>query len=179
MMAQFKSFGFTSTQKTLMAGLQEHDAAFFNGVMLSLALGSLSYYLYAVAAGGKTYTEMMNAGPDKWADEAISRSGVTAIFDEAQRLATRVPLLQKYASFSGHSTTRRGGGDLVSETLGPSFDLLQRAYKVGTEIDSPTKSTLHTVRTLLPLQNVFYLRRLIDKVEEAAGSGLPKKRSAR
>ena len=179
MIAQFKSFGMTSTQKTLMAGLQEHDLAFFNGVMSSLALGALSYYLYGVASGGKTYTEMMNAGPDKWADEAISRSGVTGIFDEVQRIANRVPLLQKYASFSGKQTTRRGGGDLVSETLGPSFDLLQRAYKIGTEIDQPTKSTLHTVRTLLPLQNVFYLRQLLDKVEQFAGSGLPEKRSAK
>lgn len=177
MIAQFKSFGMTSTQKTLMAGLQEHDLAFFNGVMSSLALGALSYYLYGVASGGKTYEEMMNAGPDKWADEAISRSGVTGVFDEVQRIANRVPLLQKYASFSGKQTTRRGGGDLVSETLGPSFDLLQRAYKIGTEIDQPTKSTLHTVRTLLPLQNVFYLRRLLDKVEQFAGSGLPERRA--
>lgn len=178
MMAQFKSFGFTSTQKTLMAGLQEHDLAFMNGVISSLALGALSYYLYGVFTGGKTYTEMMNAGPDKWADEAISRSGVTAIFDEAQRISARVPLLQKYTSFSGRQTTRRGGGDLASEILGPSFDALSRVTKIASEIDSPTKSTLHTVRTLLPLQNIFYLRQLLDKVEAAAGSKLPKKRSA-
>lgn len=176
MVAQFKSFGFTSTQKTLMAGLQEHDLAFFNGVAASLALGALSYYLYATIAGGKTYEEMMNAGPDKWADEAISRSGVTGIFDEAQRIANRIPLLQQYASFSGKQTTRRGGGGLVGETLGPSFDLLERVFKVTTEIDEPTKSTLRTIRTLLPLQNVFYLRQLLDKIEEAAGSGLPDRR---
>ncbi len=178
MMAQFKSFGFTSTQKTLMAGLQEHDLAFMNGVISSLALGALSYYLYGVFTGGKTYTEMMNAGLDKWADEAISRSGVTAIFDEAQRISARVSLLQKYTSFSGRQTTRRGGGDLASEILGPSFDALSRVTKIASEIDSPTKSTLHTVRTLLPLQNIFYLRQLLDKVEAAAGSKLPKKRSA-
>ena len=179
LLAQFKSYGLTSTQKTVMAGLQEHDLATMNGIISSLALGALSYYLYATAAGGKTYEEMMNAGPDKWADEAISRSGVTGIFDEMQRIATRVPMLQNYASFSGRSTTRRGGNNLASEILGPSFDLMQKAIKLGTEADDPTKSTLHTVRSMLWMQNLFYIRRLLDQVEKAAGSNLPDKRSAK
>ena len=179
LLAQFKSYGLTSTQKTVMAGLQEHDLATVNGIMSSLALGALSYYLYAKATGGKTETEMMNAGVDKWADEAISRSGITGIFDEFQRMATRVPMLQNYASFSGRTTTRRGGGDLSGEILGPSFDLMSRALKIGTEIDEPTKGTLHTVRTMMWLQNVFYIRQLLDKVEEAAGSGLPEKRRSK
>lgn len=183
LVAQFRSFGLSSTQKTLMAGLQEHDAAFLNGAMVSLALGAVSYYLWAVAAGGKSYDEMNAALHDldgegwrKFADEAISRSGLTGVFDEVQRAAQKVPLIKKYASFSGKGSTRRGGSGLLGETLGPSFDLLGKAYDLGTEADQPTKATLHKLRQMLPFQNVFYLRRLLDLVEAAAGQNLPERR---
>lgn len=183
LVAQFRSFGLSSTQKTLMAGLQEHDAAFLNGAMVSLALGAFSYYLWAVAAGGKSYEEMNNAlhdlngkGWEKFADEAISRSGLTGVFDEVQRTAQKVPLIKKYASFSGRGSTRRGGAGLMGEALGPSFDLLGKAMDIGTEMDEPTKATLHKVRQMLPFQNVFYLRQLLDLVENAAGQNLPERR---
>lgn len=179
MLAQFKSFGLVSTQKTLMAGLQEHDAAFFNGVMVSLALGAMSYFLWAIAVGGDAEQEMWNSieegNWEKWADEAISRSGVTAVFDQVQRVAERLPLFRKYANFSGNPSTRRDSGDLVEATLGPSFDLLEKAYRVIGEVDEPTKSTLHQLRLMMPFQNLFYFRQLLDKVEDAAP--LPERRT--
>ncbi|HEX2242218.1 MAG TPA: hypothetical protein VHK27_02975, partial [Gammaproteobacteria bacterium] len=168
MLAQFKSFAMSSTSKTLMAGLQQRDMAFVNGVMVSLALGALSYYLWAVSAGGKSYTEMMNAGPDKWADEAIQRSGVLTVFGEIQRIGERIPLTQPYTSFSGTRSTRRGGGGLVEALAGPSFDFGSTLADILTNIDDPTKSTVHDVRTLMPYQNLFLFRQALDAVEEAA-----------
>jgi len=175
LIAQFKSFGLSSTQKTLMAGLQAHDAAFVNGMMISLALGGVSYYLASMASGGDAQTEMENAGPDKWIDEMISRSGLTGVFDEGQRIAQRIPMLQKYASFSGTRSSRREGGNLVSELLGPTYDLLTKGSNVIAGVDEPTKQTLHTLRQMLPFQNLWYLRRLLTKIEES--SGLPERRA--
>jgi hypothetical protein len=184
MLAQFKSFGFSSTQKTLMAGLQEHDAAFLNGVMLSLGLGVVSYYLWANATGGKAKEKLDAAladlDGDGWkilADEAITRSGVLGVFADVQKFAHRVPVLRQYASLSGAESTRRAGGDMTESLLGPSFDLLERATQVLAGIDEPTKSTLHAARLMMPLQNIFYLRQLLDKVEAAID--LPERREAR
>jgi hypothetical protein len=165
MLAQFKSYGMVSTQKVMMANLQQHDAAAANGIMLSLGLGAMSYYLYAIAVGGKTEEEMRNAELDKWADEAISRSGVTAVFDQVQRVAEKLPILREYANFSGRASTRRGQGDLMEAALGPSFDLMEKAFRVIEDVDAPTKSTIHALRLMFPLQNLFYFRRILDQIE--------------
>lgn len=172
---QFKSFGMSSTFKVLMAGLQQKDAAFLNGTIASLGMGALSYYLYGVAVGGETYDKMIKLDPAKFADEAIARSGILGIFSEGQRFLERVPATQKYVSFSGDRTTRRGGSDMADLLGGPSFGAFTSASKVLTSIDDPTQATLHQARTLLPFQNLSYLRRLLDEVEKSAG--LPERRN--
>lgn len=181
LVGQFRSFSFVSTQKTLMAGLQEGDMAFLQGAMISLAMGMVSYYLWAMAAGGRAYDDMMNAGLDKWADEAIQRSGLMGWFAEAQRVAEAIPATQPYASFSGTRSTRRGGDDLLGVVAGPTLDLASRLTRIIAQADDPTVSTLHTARTLLPFQNVFYARQLFDAVEAANADflGLPERRQSR
>src|SRR5690606_29787424 len=55
---QFRSFGLSSTTKTILAGaqqLRQGDMAIVNGTILSLALGALSYYIWAVSVGGEAY----------------------------------------------------------------------------------------------------------------------------
>lgn len=178
LIAQFRSFTFASNTKTLMAGLQQSDMAILNGVTFSLALGMVSYYLWAKASGGEAEKEMLNAGFDKWADEAIARSGLIAILSEVQRVAQALPLTEKYASFSGEQQTRRGGDSFMDATMGPTLDLVSRATRVASQVDDPTQSTLHTMRTLMPFQNLFYLRQLFDHVEESTGEffRLPERR---
>jgi len=173
-LGQFKSFAMASTTKTLLAGLQQRDAAFVTGTMISLAMGAFSYYLWAVTTGGKAYTEMLNADIDKWADEAISRSGGLAVFGEVQRIAENLPVVRDYATFSGARTSRNQGGDLIDAVLGPSFDALEKATNVIVNLDAPTQNTLHSLRLLAPLQNLFFLRRAFDLIE--ASAGLPETR---
>lgn len=176
MVGQFKSFAFSSTTKTLMAGLQQRDAAFVQGTLMSLAMGAVSYYLWAVSTGGQAYEDMMEAGIGKWADEAITRSGNLAALGEVQRVAENIPALAPYATFSGARTTRRAGADLTEALLGPSFDLLEKANSVIVGLDDPTQSTLHSLRLMTPLQNLFFLRRAFDAIESAVGSNLPERR---
>jgi hypothetical protein len=167
MLAQFKSFGLSSTFRTLMAGLQQRDMAFLNGIMISLALGALSYYLWARSTGGKAETEMENAGIEKWADEMISRSGVMGVFDEVQRAAQHVPFLQQVASFSGRPSTRREGGNVTEALLGPSFDLLEKMGGAVVNIDNNPEAAVHNARLMMPWQNVAYLRQGFDKIEQS------------
>ena len=176
MLGQFKSFGLSSTQKTLMAGIQQHDAAYLNGMLISLSLGALSYYLYATAVGGDTEAKMLKSIEDgnweRWADEAISRSGQTAIFDSVQRIANRVPVMNKYASFSGGPISKIHGGGMVNELGGPTLDLIAKMTGLAQGLPDPDRRTLHTARQLMPFQNLFYLRRLLDQVENAGGDTL-------
>lgn len=174
-LGQFKSFGMTATYRVALAGVQQRDMAFFNGTMVSLALGALSYYLSAVSAGGDTYQKMLKAGPGKFADEAINRSGVLGIFSDAQRFMERIPATQPFVSFSGERTTRRGGDDIVDVILGPTFGLAKTGSKVLAGMDEPTKSTLHNIRQMMPWQNLIVWRRVLDAIE--AQANLPERRN--
>lgn len=167
MLSQFKSFGFSSTYKVALAGLQQRDTNFLQGVMISLAMGVLSYYIYSIARGGEAYERMQNAGPEQWADEAIQRSGLLGVLGLAQDITSRIPATAKISSFSGGRSTRRGGDDLVEAILGPSFDFAKTSADVITEVNDPTASTVHKMRQLLPWQNVSYLSQLFDATEKA------------
>lgn len=177
--AQFRSFAFASTTKMMMAGLQQRDMALLNGMMVSLALGAVSYYLWAITTGGKAREEMLNADIDKWADEAIDRSGLLGILAEARRIGERVPYVRDMTTFSGQRTSRRAGEDLIAAILGPSFDLGKRTSNVIMGLDEPTEATVHNLRLVWPLQNVWYLRQAMDQVESGLNSslGIPKERS--
>lgn len=179
LVGQFRSFSLSSTQKTLLAGLQAHDAAFLNGAIISLALGAFSYYLWAVSTGGDAYEKMQNASLGKWADEAITRSGLTGVFDEVQRTAQRIPLLNKYASFAGQRSSRREGGGLVEGVFGPSAGLVNTMAGTVTgmthrddngNLVGPDRNAVHHVRQMLPFQNLFYFRQLLNKIENGIGN---------
>lgn len=181
MISQFKSFAFSSTTKTMMAGLQKRDMAVVTGVMVSLALGALSYYIYAMTAGGAVQAKMEAAlddlDGDGWkvfADEAMARSGVFGALGLMQGALSEIPLSAPYVTFAGQRTSRRGGESVVESTLGPSFDMLTTAANVVAGMDDPTQSTVRQASNLLPLQNHFLLRQAFDKIAEA--TGLPEKR---
>lgn len=167
LLSQFKSFTFASTQRTMMAGLQQRDLRYVQGVTASVALGAMSYYVASLASSD-AYEKMIEATPSRWIDEAVARSGMLAVFGLGQDLLSRMPVTAPYSSFSGARTTRRGGDDLLETIAGPTFgDLASRASDIVTGIDDPTQSTVHKFRTLLPGQNLIWLRRLYDEIEAA------------
>jgi hypothetical protein len=162
---QFKSFGLSSLTRSLQAGLQQGDMAVLNGALLSLALGALSYYTWAVAVGGDTLEEANQFDPAKYADEAIARSGLLAVGQDAWDVAQQLPRVRDYATFSGKQIAQRQGVSLIELLAGPSFDAAQRAGNIILNLDEPTATTVHSARTLLPFQNLFYIRQALDKVE--------------
>ena len=164
---QFRSFSLASTSRTTIAGLQARDAAAVNGILASLAFGALGYYAYAMAAGGQTKEKMLKASPAQWADEAIQRSGLLGVFGEVQRIAENIPATQPYATFSGVRSTRRGGDNLVEAIAGPSLGAITTAADVVNSIHDPDEKTVHQMRTLMPFQNVFWLRQMFDLLEAA------------
>lgn len=167
MLSQFKSFAFSSTYRTTLAGMQQRDMAFVNGMVISLALGALSYYLNGVLRGGDTYDRMMKAGLGEWADQATQRSGVLSVVGLGQDLLSRIPMTAPYTTFSGGRTVRRGGDDLVSALGGPSFDYLTKGTDVLTTLQDPSKATVHSTRQMLPWQNTVGISRIFDAIENS------------
>ncbi len=176
-MGQFKSFAMVSTQRTLMAGLQQRDAAALTGVMTSLALGALTAKIKATQRGEDTSTWQ----PGRWAAEAIDNSGLGGVLVEGANIADKwtggkVGLARLGVKEVSRYQSRNAPGSL----MGPTFDAAIDAAQVTRAISSGevARSDLHALRQITPFQNLFYLRRLFDKVEESIGDRmqLPAKR---
>lgn len=172
MLAQFKSFTFTSTNRVLLRGAQEPDMALVQGMSMALALGMLSYYTYAVSRGGTTLAEANEFNIDRWADEAIARSGLIGIFQEPWNIAQRIPGLTDKVTFTGEANVSRRAIGLIGQLGGPSVDLAERAANIVLGLNEPTQSTTHNARLMSPYQNVFYFRQLMDQIEDTFNTTL-------
>ena len=174
---QFKSFGLASNSRIVMSGLQQQDAAVLNGVLVSLAMGAVSYAAWATLTGGKAYEDMRNASAEKWIDEMIQRSGLFGALGEVQRVGQTVPALSPYMSLSNTKSTRRPGDNLVESLLGPSFGLLQEAGNVIGGLHEPTQATAHALRKMMPFQQTMILREIWDAFEAGLAHVLPERRT--
>jgi len=177
MVGQFKSFAFASTQRTLLAGLQRPDAAFINGTLLSMGLGGFATWIRAQASGFDT-SNWSNA---KWATEAVDRSGVLTIFSEVNNIAEKVTRGRVgLSAFTGEMASRYQSRNAAGALLGPGFGLASEAINTtGSAFAGEwTGADTRAVRKLLPFQNVFYIRRLLDQVEGVANDalGIPERR---
>ncbi|MEQ9347747.1 MAG: hypothetical protein RIG26_15005 [Thalassospira sp.] len=168
---QFKSFSIASTQRVFLAGLQQRDAAFLSGMGMMVGLGMLSYYLKAKTGGWQTSDD-----PAVWLAEGIDKSGTTGWLMEVNALAEKLtrgkvgmsyltggPTLSRYAS-------RNIIGALIGPTSGAISDAAQAigALSAGDWRESDTSA----MRRLLPYQNLFYMRQLLDQAERGINSEL-------
>jgi hypothetical protein len=176
-MFQFKSFQVASVQRTLLAGLQQRDAAVLNGVILSLGLGALVYYVKSAIGGYE-----VSSNPAKWATEAVDRSGLLGWTMDINNFTEKVTGGRiGMAALTGEVASRYAARNALGATLGPSFDALGTALQVA---GAPFKESgwsgtdTHAVRQLIPLQNLFYIRWLFDQAETGTNRalGIPERR---
>lgn len=170
MVGQFKSFSVSSMQRTLLAGLQQRDAATLNGTMLMLGLGAFTYGIKEMAAGRETSDD-----PSVWAVNALDRSGLTGWLMEVNNIAEKATRGRVgLSAISGEQVSRYATRNIYGAFLGPSADAVADIFQVSGSIfaGDTTKSDLRRARQLIPAQNLFYVRSLFDKVEEATGNAL-------
>lgn len=168
--AQFKTFSVSSMQRTMLAGIQQRDAATLNGTLLMLALGAATYAIKEKIAGRE-----LSDKPSVWAVNAFDRSGLTGWLMEANGISEKLTRGRVGASFfTGEQITRYASRNVTGAFLGPSADAVADIFQISGSIfaGDTTKSDLRRARMLLPMQNLFYARWLFNQVEEAAGEGL-------
>ncbi len=175
---QFKSFGVSSMQKTMLAGLQQRDAATLNGAMVALGLGAMVYWAKATLAGKETSDK-----PSVWAVEALDWSGLVGWAMDANAVLEKATRGKAGASFfTGEPVSRYASRNVAGALLGPTVGTVSDIFQVSGSISAGDfkQSDLRKARELLPMQNLFYIRTLFDKVEAATGDalGLPDKTSS-
>jgi len=174
LIAQFQSFNMSSMTRVALAGLQQGDARAVSGAVGMLSLGMLSYALKEMAAGRLPPDPTSDQGMRTYLAEGVDRSGLLGWVMSLNTISEKLsggtvglrPLLG--ASMVG---SKRAGLDLDNLLLGPTWGLIEEGGKVAGDVMSGKvdQGTLHSVRKTIPLQNLFYLRWLFDKVESGLG----------
>jgi hypothetical protein len=157
--------------------LQRRDAAVLQGVIAQVAMGMIGYKIYSAVSGRETSDR-----PQDWVKEGISRSGILGWLDEGNQFAAKFTSGQAdmYKIIGADKPlSRYSSRSALSQALGPSWGKLENAVQLvqAASNGQMTQSDLHAARRLLPFQNLFYIRSLLDQVEEKGSEmvGIPKK----
>ena len=168
---QFRSFILSATQRVFIAGLQNQDHNAVGGFASLVGMGMFTYYLKQNIAGREVSDD-----PAVWVAEGMDRSGVLGVAGEINNTIEKI---------SGNSVGLRSllgidapaskqvSRSVAESALGPTFgSLLTTTIAASNAITSEgemTDSDIRALRRLVPLQNLFYLRKGFDEVEKAVG----------
>ena len=171
---QFKKFAMASTQRILISGVQMRDAAALNGLMVMVGMGVLGTHLRDVVANRDK-----DRTPLQWINEGVDRAGVATMFYEFDALSEKFLGASPTKFVTGEPVSRFASRGRLSQLLGPTAGLLIDASDAATGFvkGDVVQSDLHRLRRLVPAQNHFALRALLDQVEAGAARalGIPKK----
>lgn len=164
LLGQFKTFAMAANNRILVSGLQRKDAEFVSGLLAAITIGGLVYAVRQKISGRE-----ISDDPAVLLTEAIDRSGVTGIVFEVNNMAEKFtrgqigvsrltggPLMSRYAS-------RNITGALVGPTAGRIEDLAQVTGALAT--GDISDSDVNAFRKMLPYQNLFYIRQLLNQLE--------------
>lgn len=182
--AQFKSFILTAHNRIFLAGMQrtlldpQGAVNQASGFMAMMALGTMAYALKSYAAGREPETDNLNT----LAREALSHSGYLGYMVDVNALtekATRGTI--GLSSVFGHMglgeaepLTRYHTRSVVEDLLGPTMGTANDAVIASSAIinkslgEDINESDIRAIRRLMPYQNLIYIRRMLNEVEEGA-----------
>jgi hypothetical protein len=170
---QFRSFMVASTQRTMLAALQGQEANVLGGILTMISLGSMSYVFHQWNAD-----RPISEDPRQWLIEGIDRSGSLGILMEInntveQLSANRIGLRPAVGVSEPASrfAVRQQSENFLGPTYGSGLVNVLRLGSAGTGGEWKESDTSN-LRRLLPYQNLFYLRKGVERVERAAHYGI-------
>ena len=161
---QFKSFATASYNRATLGGLQEGTAQFYYGTAFQIGLGSLTYALKQAANGRE-----VDLTPQKMVIEGIDRSGILGPLMEYNNMAEKASggMIGLGPLLGTGTQSRYASRGFIGSALGPTFGLLDTVTDVtaGVLNGDAGDRVLHSVRTLLPGNNLFWIAPLINQVD--------------
>ena len=182
MIFQFRSFTMSATQQVLISGAQRffttYDMNVLHGAGGLVTMGLFTQYLKTLFnEGPEAVEEKLFKNPANWIVQAIDRSGLTGVMGDMNAIVERMTAGKIGASaITGEQISRFSSRNLASALLGPSFGLttaLPQAAQLPFKIASGevSRSDASNMRRLLPFQNLFYVRALLDSLGPYAVTG--------
>ena len=164
---QFKSFAASAHAKILVADLQYRDAAALNGFLMAVALGGVSYGAKQLVAGRE-----LSSDPEKLIVESLDRSGAFGYFWDVNNILEKVTrgTVGVNAAIGQAPMSRYATRNITGALLGPSLGTVQDLSQVIGAVSTGdlSKSDIRAMRKMLPYQNLFYMRQLLNQLEEKA-----------
>ncbi len=163
MVGQFKTFSMASAQRVLLSGLQQRDMAVLNGSLLMVGLGTGVYVAKTWQSGRE-----ISDDPAVLLAEGIDRSGLTGWFYDVNNMLEKTTGVGINQAIGGPGSSRYAARNTAGALLGPSVGTVTDLARVGhaaTKGEPWRKSDTRAVRRLLPYQNLFYMRNLLDQAQ--------------
>jgi hypothetical protein len=137
-------------------------------LVTAISAGMVSAAIYSMISG-KPFPER----PQDLLKEGISKSGVLGWFEEANTImakATRGEVDAFRLIGADKPLSRSSSNTVVGQLLGPSVGKFEKALGVVGDVAQGEVSarTIANTRQLLPLQNLWATRLLLNEVEDAA-----------
>jgi hypothetical protein len=160
---QFQGFGMAAVNRLLIPaaqGLARGDLAMLNGLMVMLSLGVARYYAKQVSSD-----QPIDNSPANLMREAVDGAGLTSYFVQPYDAVASITGMPRFSRFSDRS---------IAETLsGPSVGTINDLAMAAQGFqDGMSKKDIHRIRKLLPYQNLFYIRRAINALEQETGEAV-------
>lgn len=185
MVGQFHSFAVASVQRTMLTALQQRDMAALNGAMFMLGLGALQYYIKAQLSG-----RPLSDDPRVWAANAFDQSGLGGwIMDANNIVETATRGRVGVSAITGQRVSRYAALSRISALFGPSAGTVEDVLKTSSNLwagmfpdprhpERFNRGDLHSIRKMIPYNNIFYLRWLFDQAETGTGNafGIPQRK---
>lgn len=172
---QFRSFNLSAMQRITLSAMQQRDADTLAGIVVALSLGAMTYMAKQLTADRE-----LSDNPVVWATNAFDWSGLGGWMMDVNNIAEKASRGRVGLSgLTGEQMSRYQSRNVVGAFLGPTPDAISDIFQVSGSVfaGDTSKSDLHKIRGLLPFQNLFYIRSLLNQVEEVTGDaiGLEKK----
>ena len=165
---QFKSFAMAAQNRIFLAGLQRADANMVMGWTAMMAIGAAVYGMRQWNRGADISEDWNQVSYEAWV-----RSGLGGYMGDLDNLAAkltagkvtmRIPLgVDEPVSKFAHRS-------VLNDLLGPTAGRVQDVAKVMSALSKGEikDSDIRAIRRMIPYQNLFYIRKLLNEVEEAA-----------
>lgn len=165
MVSQFKSFALSAHHKILMSNLQYRDAQSLQGVLMMIAFGGVAYSAKQYAADRD-----ISDNPKKLLVESIDRSGMLGIISDINNTVEKVSrgTIGLNAAIGESPMSRYASRNALGSALGPSFGTAQDIIDIVGDVSTNEmdEGTIRSIRKMAPFQNIFYIRRMLDSIEE-------------
>ena len=171
---QFKSYMFGANERIMIANLQRGEMTALRGLLAMTGLGTMSYVASQLIKG-----EEISDNPMMILKEGLDRGTVAPVINEAMKDLSKMtggrldPMA--WAGAAG-PVSRRAYNSSAADFLGPAYSTAEHLYQFGHGAardmlggEPMTRSEIHHGRLGMAYQNVWWLRGLLDRVEDGVG----------